>query len=255
MKNGLIFRRGRKRGGFTLVELLVVIAIIALLLSILMPSLKRAREMARAIVCANNLRQGMTSIRMYTYDHNGRLPGIFPDYWFRLINPYSGNATTSNPKGFGYDWSRCPSATKDAKRTYAANYPTVMRHEPGYYVGIDKSANLDNIPPKVFILGDHYGKFWGADPRAVIYHPQGWRFSDDWDGNGKIDTAPSTGAGPYNGWYPWHSKAGNMVYADNSVRPLKLAKWEEVWIKAFPNISSGKANWDFWGRYGFDSYR
>ena len=62
------------RCGFTLVELLVVIAIIALLLSILMPSLGRAREQTKKVICQSNLRNINIGMVMYTDDNNGYFP-------------------------------------------------------------------------------------------------------------------------------------------------------------------------------------
>jgi prepilin-type N-terminal cleavage/methylation domain-containing protein/prepilin-type processing-associated H-X9-DG protein len=65
------------RGGFTLIELLVVVAIIALLISILLPSLNRAREQTRSLVCMSNLRSLAQAV--ITYDtENGRLPRAHP---------------------------------------------------------------------------------------------------------------------------------------------------------------------------------
>ena len=58
------------RGGFTLIELLVVVAIIALLVALLLPSLKRARELARLALCASNLRTVGTLSQMYENDNN-----------------------------------------------------------------------------------------------------------------------------------------------------------------------------------------
>ena len=57
--------------GFTLVELLVVIGIIALLIAILLPSLSRAREAAKAIQCLNNMRQFAIANTMYANDYKG----------------------------------------------------------------------------------------------------------------------------------------------------------------------------------------
>lgn len=59
--------------GFTLIELLVVIAIIALLLSILMPSLAKVKEQARIVICRSNLHQWGTSLMGYMAENNGKL--------------------------------------------------------------------------------------------------------------------------------------------------------------------------------------
>jgi prepilin-type N-terminal cleavage/methylation domain-containing protein/prepilin-type processing-associated H-X9-DG protein len=61
-------------GGFTLLELLVVIAVIAILASILLPTLARARTKAEGLSCLNNTRQLGLAWMLYADEHNGRLP-------------------------------------------------------------------------------------------------------------------------------------------------------------------------------------
>lgn len=68
-------RGGRGGGGFTLVEILVVVAIIVLLLSILMPSLSRAKEYAQAARCRAHLQQLGFAHVTYATGNGGRLPG------------------------------------------------------------------------------------------------------------------------------------------------------------------------------------
>ena len=104
----------KKRFGFTLVELLVVISIIALLLAILMPSLQRAREQARSVVCLNNMRQYGLAVYFYADDHNGTLPMYtYPDGSGRYRTGYRARITLHALRDLGYLGTKvditCPS--------------------------------------------------------------------------------------------------------------------------------------------------
>ena len=69
----------RERRAFTLIELLVVIGVIALLMSILLPVLARAKESGRRCVCSNHVRQFVVGIQLYANDNKDRLPSGLSD--------------------------------------------------------------------------------------------------------------------------------------------------------------------------------
>lgn len=83
--------------GFTLIELLVVISIIALLVAILLPALRQAREAANISVCANQIRQITIAQNMYAEEFSGHIPFSYSNgswqaaMWEPNLNNYDGN--------------------------------------------------------------------------------------------------------------------------------------------------------------------
>jgi len=104
---------------FTLLELLVVIAIIAILVSLLLPSLQKAKEMSRRTVCSGNLKQLNYGICMYTNDYGGCLPWAWDgesaqtnNWQYKIVE----NCGVQPSPAFGIQDPKlfvCPSRTKE----------------------------------------------------------------------------------------------------------------------------------------------
>ena len=114
-----------KQKAFTLIELLVVISIIGILMGILLPALKAARDQAKKVICVSHMKQLGTCMRLYVDDNNGKTHyaannGLWDNAWedpvvLKEYYPYEKNAYwgipyksyTSGNKIFG-----CPSAKR-----------------------------------------------------------------------------------------------------------------------------------------------
>jgi prepilin-type N-terminal cleavage/methylation domain-containing protein/prepilin-type processing-associated H-X9-DG protein len=103
----------KKTKSFTLIELLVVVAIIAVLVAILLPVLARARDAAKTVVCANNLRTAGTGFLGYAMEYNDWLPrieGVAGECttWTVAIAPYIGQRQTKCEQGVTLSMSNNP---------------------------------------------------------------------------------------------------------------------------------------------------
>src|SRR5260221_688177 len=93
--NGPVRPSRAVKSGFTLVELLVVIGIIAVLVGLLLPSLRKARDSANRVACMSNMRQTSLAIQMYASVSRDYLPIGYSVYAYRnylAYDPYE-NAT------------------------------------------------------------------------------------------------------------------------------------------------------------------
>ncbi|HML74539.1 MAG TPA: type II secretion system protein [Anaerohalosphaeraceae bacterium] len=265
----------KMRKGFTLIELLVVIAIIALLLSVVVPALKKAKEHARAVICSSNLKQFSTGLEMYQMNHNYkrfviRHGGDTVTYWMGKLAPYMGDdkygelyrlgevikvlmcpsapvqnqtRTVMAGAGVGYwgSWNRPWEWTRSATMTTISGYGINgwVTHD-SFYAGYDSEpeAYLDwmRIPANVPIFGDC------AWPVAWV------RNSDKVRAPSRAELLDPTDAtfnwgGTTPGLWKWaiprHNMKINMSFKDGSVSPIELTKLYEVpWNKAFQREST-----------------
>ena len=161
--------------GFTLIELLVVISIIALLMSILLPALGRARAAAQKVVCASNLRNLALFCLMYAEDNNDMLPPqayhftgspAIPDSGVAEVRPgqmrwYMAKYFYERVDGFT-DIASCPNVRKNGNLTAQIEATLDRPTGTGYglvdigYVYLGGMYDTPKIPYEVYAPGSPF---------------------------------------------------------------------------------------------------
>jgi prepilin-type N-terminal cleavage/methylation domain-containing protein len=258
-----------KKKAFTLIELLVVIAIIALLLSIMTPALRKAKEAARRVCCLSNLRQLTTSWLMYADQNDGKIvrssvSGDSRDVnaWIKWIVPVTYESKIEGiEKGALYpyvnslDAYRCPTAQEDEARTYnitnAMNGRLAIEDTTGQFT---KLSHIRNSGQRMIFICQGTIPLDRQDYRHrnfMVDYPDCWRSKPGGDRSGR----------------PRHVAGATLAFGDGSALfyrwkdptmdeyvALEVAEWDERYYGSQLDEIDGnedclKFNQFVWGQY------
>jgi prepilin-type N-terminal cleavage/methylation domain-containing protein len=246
----------RKSRAFTLIELLVVIAIIALLMGILMPSLRKARDQARAVVCKSNLNQWGKIFYLYTHDNDNlfmiwKTSGNGSGTWITPLMPYYGG--TDGKVRLCPTTKRTPEEGEidPAKMSWTT---TINDREHRNSYGINNWCyNLPGGVDNIWELQSAKRRAWKRiDQRQSADIPM-FLECYRWGGGptSRRDPAPpddltrhNTGFGRY--CLNRHSYAVNVCFMGGSVRKVRLKElWNLKWHRGY-NLTDPLPQWPEW---------
>lgn len=215
---------------FTLIELLVVISIISILISILLPALRKARLASQDVGCLSNLRQLGIVTTAYHSDHDEIFPtDLFyhngdddrADNWDSELAPYLGihNNWKASYDSLKFspvfqcprDWRKRAKTWAPNRRSYAASkvksQSTGLTHEGVVWTGSGTAApprtSEIRIPTKTVYLFDFQPTSYGLQYHAAYMHTDGWL---------GLSSVPKTPTGEY-----FHGNSMSFLFTDMHV--------------------------------------
>ena len=201
-----------RRDAFTLIELLVVIAIIAILASLLLPALARAKIKTKQAACASNLHQIGLGLRMYVDDNGGFAPTTTHGAgtnasWIYQLAPYVGNVDRIRV---------CPADPKADQRvayhasSYTLNEYTAVDLLDPFGATLESYRKLDSLPrPAETLFAFEISDSAGLNTFNDHTHSRNWLLG--W-------SSVTNDIQPYR-----HGASANYLFVDGHVESLKAA--------------------------------